>query len=260
MNAGTADKQPSPSSRVPPLVFPATNPPPNPAHPATFIFLHGLGSDAQDLSPIPQQFQNANKLPYMSWVLPTALQNHDAMQTAWYTPSPLSPFPSQRPELDDPEDEAGMRESMAYIENLIDGEVGKGVPPNRIVLGGFSQGHAMSVLTSLISPKLAGKLAGIVGLSGYIPLAEQIPRLREEAGLPELVGGEDEVEFFVARGLKDMLVPKRHFRIGYETLYGTGVRKEKVEIREYEGMGHVLGGAELRDLSRWLERVVPPLE
>ena len=73
----------------------------------------------------------------MSWVLPNALENRDAMSTAWYMPTPLSPYSSSRPELEDEEDEAGMKSSMTYLVSLIDDLVEKGVPEKRIVLGGF---------------------------------------------------------------------------------------------------------------------------
>jgi lysophospholipase-2 len=111
-------------------------------------------------------------------------------------------------------------------------------------------------LTGLISTKYAGKLGGLVGLSGYLPLAEKVADLREEAGLMRHV--DDDVEVFLARGTRDMLVPKRHFRICCETLLELGVDQEKVTVSEYEGIGHVMSGPELRDLCAWLERVVPP--
>jgi predicted esterase len=194
----------------------------------------------------------------MSWILPNALENRDAMQTAWYMPTPLSPYPSSRPELDDEEDEAGMKSSVTYLVSLIDDLVEQGMPEKRIVLGGFSQGCAMTLLTGLTSSKYTGKLGGLVGLSGYLPLADGIPALREAAGLAKHV--DDDVDVLLARGTRDMLVPKRHFRICYETLFGLGMKQEKVVVKEYEGLGHTVGGAMMRDMCEFLERVVPALE
>jgi lysophospholipase-1 len=85
-----------------------------------------------------------------------------------------------------------------------------------------------------------------VRLSGYLPLIDRIPKLREEAGLFEEV--KDDVEIFLARGTEDRLMPKRYYRLCYEGPYASGVKEEKVTVKEYEGMGHVMGGAELRDL------------
>lgn len=148
--------------------------------------------------------------------------------------------------------------SVAYITTLIDDLAAQGIPEDRIVVGGFSQGHAMALLTGLTSKKYAGRLGGLAGLSGYLPLIEQIPQLREDAGLAKEVN--DRTEVFLARGTKDMLVPKRYHRMCYEGLYGFGVKEEKVEIHEYEGMGHQMGGAELRDLCAWLEKVLPVIQ
>lgn len=207
---------------------------------------------------VARQFQAAGKLPYMTWILPNALHNRDAMSTAWYMPTQLSPFPPSRPELAEDEDEEGMKSSMAYLVSLIDDLVAQGVPEKRIVLGGFSQGHAMSLLTGMLSGKYSGKLAGLVGLSGYLPLIERIPKLREEAGLSERV--DDDVHVLVARGTKDMLVPKRYLTLCSNKLLECGVKQTHLTVKEYAGMGHVMGGAELRDVCAWLETVVPPLE
>jgi predicted esterase len=190
----------------------------------------------------------------MTWVMPNALENHDLATTAWYMPTRLSPYPPSRPELEDDEDEEGMMATVAYLTSLIDNLVKQGIPEKRIVLGGFSQGHAMSLLTGLMS-KYSGNLAGLVGLSGYLPLPERIPILREEAGLSKEVP--DGIEIFLARGTGDRLVPKRYHRLCHERLVELGVKEEHLVLKEYEGMGHVMSGAELRDLCEWLERIVP---
>lgn len=177
---------------------------------------------------------------------------------AWYTPSPLSPWASQRPELDDPEDEEGMLKSVQYTESLIDSVVEKGIPANRIVLGGFSQGHAIALLTGLTSKKYAGKLAGLICLSGYLPIPDRIGALRKENGLPEVVGGD--VKVFLVRGKTDMLVPKRYLRLQVEKFIELGIPGEVVEVHEYEGLGHAVRSDLLMDLLRWLERVIPEAE
>lgn len=206
---------------------------------------------------IGDQFQAANKLPYMQWIFPNALENRDAMQRAWYTPTPLSPFPSQRPELDDPEDEDGLKQSVEYIESLIDDLVDRDIPPNRIVIGGFSQGCAVTLLAGLMSSRFAGKVAGVAGLMGYLPLADKIQRLRSEAGLPESVG---DVPTFLARGKKDMLVPRRYLTIAQQKLIELGLKDTALEVHEYGGLGHTIHAPVIRDLCAWLEKIVPGLE
>lgn len=194
----------------------------------------------------------------MKWVLPNALENRDAMTMAWFTPTRLSPFPPTRPELDDEEDEEGMKASMIYIVSLVDSLVLEGIPVERIILGGFSQGHAMALLTGLTSTKYAGHLGWLVGLSGYLPQADKIPALRDEVGLP--APSNDHTSVFLARGTRDMLVPKRYLTICANKVLECGVEEEKLTVKEYEGMGHVMSGVELRDLCVWLEKVVPPVE
>lgn len=181
------------------------------------------------------------------------------MQRAWYRPTQFKPFPSDRPELEEEEDEEGMRKTVAYIESLIDACVNKGVPPNRIILGGFSQGAAISLLTDLVSERYGGKLAGIVSLMGYLPLAEgyKIQDLRAKCGLPPTQG---EVSTFLARGKKDQLVPTRIWERTIKKMEDMGVNRSAMEIHEYDDLGHSISGPVLRDLCEWMQRVVPKLE
>ncbi|KAH6637756.1 acyl-protein thioesterase 1 [Boeremia exigua] len=245
------------ATREPPTVLPATSPASSPAHSAAIIFIHGFGDTAEGPASVAEQFQRGGKLPYMSWTIPNAIEDHDLASTAWFMPTRLSPFPPSRPELEEDEDEDGLLRSRKYITGLIDELVAQGVPEKRIVLAGFSQGQVMALLTGLTS-RYAGKLGGLAGLSGYMAIPERVPALREEAGLPKDV--EDDVEIFLARGTGDRMVPKRYSRLCREALAKFGVKDDLVTVKEYEGMGHALGGAELRDLCSWLERVIPPLE
>ncbi|THW06835.1 alpha/beta-hydrolase [Aureobasidium pullulans] len=243
-------------TQQPPLIKPAPQPASDPAHGAAIIFLHGLDDDAMGWENIATQFHDGNKLPYMQWVFPNAPHNMDARQNAWYTPSSLNPPPAGRPELAPDEDEEGLIKSVKYVESLLDDLTSRGIPPNRIVLGGFSQGCALALLTELTS-SYAGKLAGIVGLMGYLPLPETIQKLRTEAGLPHVVG---HVPMFLGRGESDRLVPRSKWTEGLNKLKELGVNDGAMEIKEYEGLAHALSPAVLQDLSKWLERVVPKLE
>ena len=243
--------------RTPPIIITPSTPPNNPAESSAIIFIHGFGDDASGVESITRQFQSAGKLPHMTWVLPNALENHDLAATAWFLPTRLSPYPPSRPELEEDEDEQGIVTTVDYITSLIDDLIAQGVPEKRIIVGGFSQGHAIALLTGLIS-RYSGRLGGLFGLSGYLLLSDRIPALRGSAGLPKEVSGE--VAVFLARGAGDRLVPKRYHRLCYERLFELGIKEETTTIKEYEGMGHVMSGAELRDLCAWLERVVPEVD
>ncbi|KAK5172932.1 uncharacterized protein LTR77_003054 [Saxophila tyrrhenica] len=166
---------------------------------------------------------------------------------------------ASRPEDQEDEDEVGMMKTVKYLESLIEACGNKGIPPNRIVLGGFSQGCAMSLLADLISQRYSGRLAGIAGVMGYLPLAGgfRINDLRAHAGLPPVVG---EVPMFLARGQKDQMIPKRVWNQTLKKLEELGVNKDAKEVHEYEGLGHAFSGPLLRDMCMWLERVIPKLE
>lgn len=98
------------------------------------------------------------------------------------------------------EDEAGLRSSMAVIEDLLEGEERRGMPADRIVLAGFSQGCAMALLTGL---RHRERLAGIAGMSGYLPLAATTAAERSDANVltPIFLGhGRQDDVVDIARG------------------------------------------------------------
>jgi lysophospholipase-1 len=150
-----------------------------------------------------------------------------------------------------------MIRSVQYVVSLIDDLVAKGVPEKRIILAGFSQGNAMTLLTGLVS-KYADKLGGLIALSGYLPIPDRIKQLRAEAGLPATVAGD--VPVFLARGKNDMLVPKRYVRMQVEKLKELGMPDSSIEVHEYDDMGHAVIPRELTDVLKWLERVLPAAE
>lgn len=152
---------------------------------------------------------------------------------------------------DEEDDEKGIMASVEYICTLIDKESREAnVPLDRIVVGGFSQGCAISLLVGLMS-RYHGKVAGVVGLSGYLPLAKKVGNIVEER--PRV--GDGSTKWFLAHGSRDQLVPIRMFRAYREKLEGW--EGGNVEAKVYEGMPHSTTGAEVRDLCFWLEKVLP---
>ena len=192
----------------------------------------------------------------MQWIIPNAMENRDAMATAWYTPTSLAAPPRGRPELADEEDEDGMKKSVKYVESILDGLTSRGIPSERMVLGGFSQGCALSLLTELTG-RYSGRLAGVVGLMGYLPLPERIQHLRTEAELPHIVG---EIPIFLARGEKDRMIPKTKWEESLQKLRDLGASEAALEVHEYQGLTHMLSPDVLKDLSVWLDKVLPSLE
>jgi predicted esterase len=176
------------------------------------------------------------------------MENRDMMTTAWSNITGLKPIPPDRPELKEDEDEDGLLFSMKYIVSLIDEQVSMGIPPGRIVVGGFSQGCALGLLTGLVS-KHAGQLGGIIGLAGYMPLADRIPNLRKDLETPE----GKHMPTFLMRGSRDMLLPSSFYPLPRLEAMGYG---DQVESHIYD-VGHTISGPVIQDLCTWLEKVVP---
>ncbi len=158
----------------------------------------------------------------------------------------------EEPEDEDEEDdEKGLITSVEYICTLIDKEISEAnVRLDRIVVGGFSQGCAISLLVGLIS-RHHETLGGVVGLSGYLPLAKKA----ESVVVKRAKMGNSRTKWFLAHGTRDQLVPMRMFRAYREKLEAW--EGGNVEARAYEGMPHSTTGAEVRDLYSWLEKVLP---
>ena len=145
---------------------------PNPT--ASLIVLHGLGADGNDFVPIAESL-SLDEIGAVRCVFPHApvrpvTINGGMAMRAWYD--------IRQSDLGREEDEAGLRESQLQIEALIARERERGVPASRIVLMGFSQGCAMTLLTGL---RHAERLAGLVGLSGYLPLPKATASERSAA-------------------------------------------------------------------------------
>ena len=186
------------------------------------------------------------------------------MTRAWYVQSRLAPKPAPRPELEDDEDEDGLLQSVAYVESLISKLANEdSIPLHRIIIGGFSQGMAVTFLLSLISAKFAGKLGGMLVVCGYLPLEKRISQLRADHGL---IDGQTpgRTKICILRGKADVLVPERYLIIAKDRLAEAGYteteendRSASLVIKEYEGVGHTITGRMISDIATWLEQIIP---
>ena len=206
---------------------------PNPR--ASILILHGLGADASDFEPFAQEIDLSPVGP-VRWVFPNAPRlpvtiNGGFVMPAWYD---IHPDRAR-------EDELGLRRAQAQIEALLAREVARGVPPGRIVLGGFSQGCAVALLAGL---RHAERLAGIVGMSGYLPLAGKLAAERSAAN--------QQTPIFLAHGSQDEMVALPRAVASRELLASLGYA---VEWHEYP-MGHSVCLEEVRALQDWLRRVL----
>jgi phospholipase/carboxylesterase len=205
---------------------------------AAVIVLHGLGADGNDFVPVAHELDLATVGP-VRYVFPHAPTrpvtiNGGYVMRAWYD---ILGLDSSRLR----EDEAGLRESQALVEALIAREKTRGIAAGRIVLAGFSQGCAMALMTGL---RHGERLAGIVGLSGYLPLASKTGAERHDVNR--------DTPIFLAHGSNDTVIPIQRARESRDVLVSLG---HAVEWHEYP-MAHTVGAAEIADLNRWLLRVL----
>jgi len=207
-------------------------------HPtATVIVMHGLGADGNDFVPIANELDLSSVGP-VRFVFPNApvipvTINGGYQMPAWYDIAVA--------DLAAREDEAGLRRSQATIETLIANEKARGIKAERIVVAGFSQGCAMALMTGL---RHTERLAGIVGLSGYLPIAATTAAERHAAN--------HETPVFLAHGRQDPVVPFDRALMSRDALTALGYT---VEWHEYP-MAHSVCMEEVADLNRFLLRVL----
>jgi len=208
---------------------------PNPE--IAIIWLHGLGADGNDFVPIVRELDLAG-LPGIRFVFPHAKTmpvtiNGGYVMRSWYD--------ILGTELTRREDEGGLRASQLAVEALIAREKSRGIPASRIILAGFSQGCAMTLQTGLRHPE---QLAGMMCLSGYLPLAGQIAAERTEQSL--------KVPVFMAHGTQDPVVPFARAEESRKVLESLGYQ---VEWHAYQ-MQHTLCLEEVQDIAKWIRKVV----
>ncbi len=135
------------------------------------------------------------------------------------------------------EDEGGLRQSRVLVDALIRRERERGIPANRIVLSGFSQGCAMTLMVGLRHEE---RLAGLAGLSGYLPLAD-----KTEA---ELSPANRDVPIFLVHGRQDPVIPLARAVASRDALLALGY---DIEWHDYP-MPHSVCLEEVAHLNRWL--------
>ena len=201
------------------------------------IWMHGLGADGNDFVPMVRELDLAG-LPGIRFIFPHAKTmpvtiNNGYVMRAWYDITGL--------EADRREDEGGLRASQQEIEALIEREKQRGIPASRILLAGFSQGCAMAIQTGLRHPET---LAGLLCLSGYVPLSDKLGTERTEASKATPI--------FMAHGRYDNVVPFNRAEASRDLLVSLGYR---LEWHEY-AMQHTLCLEEVQHISAWLKKVL----
>jgi len=205
-----------------------------PSAPATaaVIWLHGLGADGHDFEPIVPELGLADAP--VRFIFPHAPErpvtiNMGYVMRAWYDIT--------APDLSQGQDEAGTRESEQLLCAWIAHEREQGIPANRIILAGFSQGGAIVLHTGLRYPEMLG---GIMALSTYLPLADSVADEKHVANA--------NVPIFMAHGSDDPIIPLGFAERSRDTLMNLG---HPVEWHHYT-MPHSVCPAEIEAMAEWL--------
>lgn len=202
----------------------------------TLVWLHGLGADNRDFLPLADEILHQDG-PVCRLVMPNAPVRELTLHPGY----PLRGwFDLRSHTIDENEDVLGIRESAARVSALIDELEANGIPRRRIVLGGFSQGAAISLYAGL---RLSAPIGGIAALSGYLPLAQRLYSEATAAGRATPV--------FMAHGVFDSVVsPVTAER-------SASVIREVAPAFSWKtyDMEHEVGGEELYDLGRFLRSV-----
>ncbi|KAJ2956497.1 hypothetical protein NQZ79_g7661 [Umbelopsis isabellina] len=230
---------------------------PKAAHTGTVIWLHGLGDSGAGWSFMAEHL--ARQFPTIKWVLPNAPNipitlNGGYRMPGWFDLNSLS-FNEKMVE-----DEKGMLSTVSTVNQLVRDEVDSGTPSDRIVLGGFSQarctimidiipirwimqtGSAMALLTGLTSEY---KFAGIVGLSGWLPLHSKVISMASDAN--------KKTPIFMGHGDIDPVVQFTYGSKSADLLKSKGYN---VDFHSYKGVVHTASDEEISDVAKFLSSVL----
>jgi phospholipase/carboxylesterase len=199
---------------------------------AAVVWLHGLGADGHDFVPlVPELGLDDLAVRFVfphAPVRPVTL-NMGMRMRAWYDIPTVRDLKQQ--------DEAGIRDSESIVLDYLQREIDSGIPPERIVLAGFSQGGAITLHTGLRYPQ---RLAGLLALSTYVPLAEQFVR----EARPE----RRDTPILMCHGEYDPMLPVEMGVWSRDLLTEQGYA---VEWRQYP-MQHQVCEEEITDIGAWL--------
>ncbi|XP_003697332.1 acyl-protein thioesterase 2 [Apis florea] len=215
---------------VSPVVIAATA-----RHTATLIFFHGLGDTGHGWA----SSMGAVRSPHIKVICPTASTMPVTLNAGFRMPSW---FDLRSLEPSGPEDEEGIRRAAEMVHSLIAEEVAAGIPTKRIVLGGFSQGGALAIYSALTFPE---PLAGIIALSAWLPLHQKFPGSNRNKNTPLLQ----------CHGDCDPIVP---YRWGQLTASVLKQFMTQTEFKTYRGMMHASCDEEMRDMKKFIEKVLKP--
>jgi predicted esterase len=230
------------------MSYPAVRIPAKKVHTASVIFLHGLGDSGYGWSFLSDEAARSNKLQHVKFIFPHAPQqpvtlNMGMKMPSWYDIRELSSIQAQQ-------DEPGVLKSIDRLKQIIAEEVQAGIPTDRIIIGGFSQGCAVSLATSAVFDK---PLAGVIGLSGYLPVKDTIISYSVDNKFDTI---NKKTPYFLGHGTSDPVVQFQYGKLSRDTLINQ-LGRENVSWNEYPGMEHSVCPEELDAILKFAEKVLP---
>tara|TARA_B100001250_G_C19768598_1_gene775984 strand:- start:1008 stop:1676 length:669 start_codon:yes stop_codon:yes gene_type:complete len=206
---------------------------PQNVHRSSIIWLHGLGADSHDFVPMVSELSLPDRLG-IRFIFPNApirkiTINNDMKMRGWYD--------IKSSNLREMEDVKSIIESSNLIHRYIDDEIKTGVKPKKIIVAGFSQGGAIALHSGIRYPS---SLAGILALSSYLPLPENLEKEISEC---------QKMPIIMAHGKDDNIIPIEQGHSSYQILIKNGYR---VEWNEY-AMQHSICSEEVSMIKKWIE-------
>lgn len=198
----------------------------------SIIWLHGLGADGNDFVPIVNQLKLPTELavrfifPHAP-IIPVTINNGYKMR-AWFDILSLS--------IDSNFDSVGFSNAIKSVTALIDREIARGIPSEKIVLAGFSQGATLALATALA---YGSPLSGVIALSGFLP--KNLLTSKQSHSLP----------IFLAHGSDDAIVPYVLGKMTYQNLSEAGFSPN---WHSYP-MPHSVCLNEIEDMSAWIKKI-----
>ncbi|XP_074543081.1 acyl-protein thioesterase 2 [Halichoeres trimaculatus] len=204
---------------------------------AAVIFLHGLGDTGHGWADTLTEIQPA----HVKFICPHAPSipvtlNLKMTMPAWFDLMGL------KPEI--PEDESGIKKAADNIKALIEHEAKNGIPPHRIMLGGFSQGGALSLYTALTCQH---QLAGVVALSCWLPLHQTFPSASS---------GNKNIPILQCHGESDVMIPVQFGALTHEKLRST-VNPDLITFKTYPNLSHSSSPQEMAAVREFIDKYLP---
>lgn len=200
----------------------------------SIIWLHGLGADSNDFAPVVTELEKLG-VHHCRFIFPNApvqavTINGGMKMRSWYDITSLD-FESRE------QDSVGIQASADRVKALIQRENDREVPTEKIMLAGFSQGGAVVLHTTI---RLKKKIAGVIALSTYLPLADTIAGEKTDAN--------QQTPVFMAHGQRDDVINQRYAEASRDTLQQQGYN---VHWKSYD-MAHSLSMEEIVDVAQWI--------